>query len=49
MAEINVPDLGDEAPDFALKGSTGELLRLSEQRGVRRLLLIFYPKDFTSG
>jgi peroxiredoxin len=37
------------APDFELKGSTGDTLRLSDLRGEKRALLIFYPKDFTGG
>jgi peroxiredoxin Q/BCP len=45
----SVPDTGDRAPDFELPGSTGERFRLSELRDQKRALLIFYPKDFTSG
>lgn len=40
--------VGDEAPDFALKSETGETVRLSDFRG-RRVVLYFYPKDDTSG
>ena len=37
------------APLFTLKGATGETFSLETQRGVKRILLIFYPQDMTSG
>jgi peroxiredoxin len=40
---------GDEAPDFTLKGAWGDEFRLSDLRGHLRAMLIFYPKDGTSG
>lgn len=40
---------GETAPDFELKDSSGEEFRLSDMRGFSRMLLIFYPKDMTSG
>jgi len=40
--------IGDQAPDFSLKTTTGETFRLSEQRG-RGIVLYFYPKDDTPG
>ena len=42
-------DVGDEAQDFTLRGATGDEVRLSALRGSNRALLIFYPKDLTSG
>ncbi len=42
-------EVGTEAPDFALRGADGAELRLSSLRGQGRALLIFYPKDLTSG
>lgn len=40
--------VGQSAPDFTLKTTTGATFKLSEQRG-RHLVLFFYPKDNTSG
>jgi peroxiredoxin len=37
------------APDFELYGTGGDLVRLSDLRGQKRALLLFYPKDLTSG
>lgn len=42
-------EVGELAPDFALRGANGDEVRLSDLRGKRRALLIFYPKDMTSG
>lgn len=42
-------DVGADAPDFTLKTSTGEDFRLSDVRGMLRVMMIFYPKDFTPG
>ena len=39
--------IGADAPDFMLKTSTGEDFRLSDLQGMLRVMLIFYPKDFT--
>jgi peroxiredoxin Q/BCP len=40
--------IGDEAPDFELSSDTGKTIKLSEYRG-KRVILYFYPMDFTSG
>ncbi len=40
--------VGDEAPDFETVDDTGERFRLSEFKG-RKIVLYFYPKDFTPG
>lgn len=40
---------GQEAPDFELQDSQGDAFRLSDLRGFRRVMLVFYPKDMTSG
>ncbi|MBX0289994.1 peroxiredoxin [Hymenobacter sp. HSC-4F20] len=41
--------LGDLAPDFTLRTTTGETFRLRDQRGQRSVVLYFYPKDDTPG
>jgi peroxiredoxin len=41
--------VGDEAPDFTLRGATGDEVRLGALRGTNRALLLFYPKDLTAG
>lgn len=40
-------EVGSEAPDFELNTSTGEAFRLSDLRHMLRVMMIFYPKDFT--
>jgi peroxiredoxin Q/BCP len=42
-------DVGDDAPDFTLRGAGGADMSLSSLRGRKRALLIFYPQDKTSG
>jgi thioredoxin-dependent peroxiredoxin len=44
MAKV---DVGDPAPDFELPGTGGRTYRLADYRG-RRLVLAFYPGDFTA-
>lgn len=47
----NVPNLsvGDTAPDFELPDDSGQIVRLSDYRGVSGLVVYFYPKDETTG
>lgn len=45
-AELNV---GDAAPDFALKGSDGKTYRLSDFRGKQPVVIAWFPKAFTGG
>jgi peroxiredoxin len=42
-------NVGDDAPDFTLRGADGAEMTLSALRGQKRALLIFYPQDLTSG
>ena len=42
-------DVGSAAPDFTLRGASGGEMRLSALRGKKRALLVFYPRDMTSG
>jgi mycoredoxin-dependent peroxiredoxin len=40
-------EIGDEAPDFTLKDTTGTEHTLSSHRGERPVLLVFHPFSFT--
>ena len=40
-------EIGQEAPDFDLKSSTGENVKLSQFRGDKAVALVFYPFTFT--
>ena len=42
-------EVGVEAPEIVAKTGSGEVFRLRDLRGVLRVMLIFYPKDFTPG
>jgi len=39
--------VGDEAPDFDLKDQHGQQVRLSDLRGRKAALIVFYPWAFT--
>src|SRR3954453_16797913 len=39
--------VGEEAPDFALKNQHGEIVRLSDFRGAKAVVVMFYPWAFT--
>jgi len=38
---------GDPAPDFTLPSTVGEKVTLSDYRGKKNVLLLFYPLDFS--
>jgi peroxiredoxin len=40
-------EVGHEAPDFELRDSDGQLVKLSDFRGHKNVLLIFYPYAWT--
>ena len=42
-----VVQVGDQAPDFALKNQHGETVRLSQFRGDRAVVVVFYPWAFS--
>jgi len=42
-----VPPLGSEAPDFTAKNQYGAGVRLSDFRGRRNVVLVFYPAAFS--
>jgi peroxiredoxin len=44
MAQVKV---GDPAPDFTLPATVGEKVTLSDYRGKKNVLLMFYPLDFS--
>ena len=39
--------IGDLAPDFTLPAQDGKKITLSDYRGKKNVLLVFYPQDFT--
>ncbi|HEY3009944.1 MAG TPA: peroxiredoxin [Micromonosporaceae bacterium] len=41
-------EVGAEAPDFVLRDQNNQEVRLSDFRGKRTVLLVFYPLAFTS-
>jgi mycoredoxin-dependent peroxiredoxin len=40
-------DVGAQAPDFSLKDQHGQTVTLSDFRGQKNVLLVFYPWSFT--
>jgi len=40
-------EVGTEAPDFALRDQYGRTIKLSDFRGKKHVMLLFYPLDFT--
>ena len=40
-------EVGTQAPDFVLKDQNNQPVRLSDFRGTRNVLLVFYPLAFT--
>lgn len=40
-------EIGSTAPDFELKNQHGELVKLSDFRGEKNVVLVFYPFAFT--
>ena len=41
--------VGDMAPDFTLRSTTGKQVKLSEFRGKSNVVLAFFPAAFTGG
>lgn len=44
MAE---PNVGEKAPDFSLRSTSGEMVSLSQFRGHKNVLIAFFPLAFT--
>lgn len=42
-------EVGDPAPDFSLPASDGKTYTLLQFRGVRPVVIAFFPKAFTGG
>jgi peroxiredoxin len=40
-------DVGQQAPEFALKDQNNQVVSLADFRGLRNVLLVFYPYAFT--
>lgn len=40
-------EIGDEAPDFALEDQARNVVRLSDFRGSKNVVVVFYPMAFT--
>ena len=49
MSDTTTPQVGAEAPDFALQNQAGETISLADFRGQQAVVLYFYPKDDTPG
>ena len=47
MVTQSVPEVGQMAPDFRLKGPGGAFYTLSEHRGEMPVVLVFYPLAFS--
>jgi peroxiredoxin Q/BCP len=45
---MSIPEVGEQAPEFALPDESGTIHRLADQHG-RWTILYFYPKDDTPG
>ena len=43
------PNVGDPAPDFKLMGSDGNTYTVSQFKGVKPVVIAFFPKAFTGG
>ena len=41
--------VGDDAPNFELKGSDGKTYKLSDFKGKKPIVIAWYPKAFTGG
>ena len=44
---MSEPQIGERAPDFTLKSTSGEMVRLSQFQGKKNVLVSFFPLAFT--
>ncbi len=42
-------EVGEEAPSFSLPDQNGKVTTLEEFRGIKNVVLVFYPRDHTPG
>lgn len=47
MQTLVPPEVGQSAPDFRLRGPGGQTVTLSEYRGHKNVVLVFYPLAFS--
>src|SRR5947208_3191911 len=47
MPENTAPKVGDPAPDFTLMNQDKNPIKLSDFRGKKKVVLLFYPMDFS--
>ena len=48
-SETRTLKVGDPAPDFTLPGHRGaETFKLSDSRGKKNVVIVFYPLDWTA-
>jgi peroxiredoxin len=47
--EAGPPKVGDPAPDFSLPDQNGKVVKLSDFRGKKSVVLAFYLRASTSG
>lgn len=47
IGEQNGLEVGTVAPDFRLKNQEQTTVALSDYKGVKNVILVFYPADFT--
>lgn len=47
MQTVAIPEVGQQAPDFKLKGADGQFVTLSEYRGAKPVVLAFFPLAFS--
>ncbi|MBN1192203.1 MAG: redoxin domain-containing protein [Coriobacteriia bacterium] len=45
--EQNGLEVGTEAPDFRMKNQDQQTFALSDYKGTKNVVLVFYPADFT--
>jgi peroxiredoxin len=47
MQAAGLPEIGKPAPEFRLRGPGGQVVTLSEFRGRKNVVLVFYPLAFS--